>query len=152
MYALGNVRASQGRYEESLKWHLMAYEHFGRTSGANHHRTADVGWRLAEHYLRLGRFEDCMLVSETVEALRSTNMSTGHISHTRSRFSVARTFFNRSWHGHTIYWASFIMRDHSPRKRWSNLNWPRSCITPLTRVRKGECPRESSAMMTTPKR
>ena len=58
MYAMGNVKESQGLLDESFDWHEKALAHFKRTSGINHHRTADVECRMALHYIRKKEFQN----------------------------------------------------------------------------------------------
>ena len=63
LYAMGNIRASQGLLDESLSYHERAYDQLTATVGNNHHRTCDVSYRLADHYVRLGRSHEAMYVS-----------------------------------------------------------------------------------------
>ena len=65
LYALGNLRALQGLLDESHKCHCKAWEQFCSTIGDQNHRTADVGHKIAEHLIRLGRFSDAMCVLPT---------------------------------------------------------------------------------------
>jgi tetratricopeptide (TPR) repeat protein len=58
LHALGNVRASQGRLKESYDFHQRALLQYRSTIGDNHHRTADVCYKVAEHYMRFGKLED----------------------------------------------------------------------------------------------
>lgn len=58
LHALGNVRASQGRLKESYDFHQRALMQYRSTIGDNHHRTADVCYKVAEHYIRFEKLED----------------------------------------------------------------------------------------------
>lgn len=58
LYALGNVRYSQSRLEESMNLHARALVQFRSTLGNGHRRTADVSHRLAGHYMRLGYLDE----------------------------------------------------------------------------------------------
>ncbi|KAL9111738.1 MAG: hypothetical protein Q9227_003797 [Pyrenula ochraceoflavens] len=60
LYALGNIRWSQCRFDESFDYHRRAYNQFHATIGPNHHRTCDVSCRLAQHCIRLGQFNDAI--------------------------------------------------------------------------------------------
>lgn len=62
MHALGNVKISQGSVEDppdivaleaGFDWHQKAYKHYMKTIGEDHHRTADVSYRLADDYMIL---------------------------------------------------------------------------------------------------
>ncbi|KAJ8110762.1 hypothetical protein OPT61_g6475 [Boeremia exigua] len=57
LYALGNVAASKGALQDSVRYHDRALRQFLATIGKNHHRTGDVRIRVAEHQLRLSNFE-----------------------------------------------------------------------------------------------
>ncbi|KAJ4299617.1 hypothetical protein N0V90_004863 [Kalmusia sp. IMI 367209] len=62
-HALGNVSESlneEGSTDDAnsaLDWYTKAYEHYRRTIGLYHHRTADVCHKLAGQYIRLKQFE-----------------------------------------------------------------------------------------------
>ncbi|KAI9712292.1 MAG: hypothetical protein M1820_001505 [Bogoriella megaspora] len=58
LFGLGNVRASQGRLDESFAYHHRALGQFLSTIGKNHHRTGDVHVRVADHFSRLKRFDE----------------------------------------------------------------------------------------------
>ena len=60
LYALGNLRALQGRLDESYKCHCQAWEQFRSTIGDQDRRTADVGHKIAEHLIRMGDFNEAM--------------------------------------------------------------------------------------------
>lgn len=60
LYALGNLRNLQGREHEAYDCHQQAYRQFSDTIGLQNHRTADVAHKIAEHMLRLGRYEEAM--------------------------------------------------------------------------------------------
>ncbi len=60
LYALGNLRNLQGREDQAYEFHEQAYRQFGDTIGLQSHRTADVAHKIAEHMLRLGRYDEAM--------------------------------------------------------------------------------------------
>lgn len=60
LYALGNLRALQGRLDESYKYHCKTREQFRSTIGDQDHRFADVGHKIAEHLIRIGSFDEAM--------------------------------------------------------------------------------------------
>ncbi|KAJ5552502.1 hypothetical protein N7494_001880 [Penicillium frequentans] len=59
-YALGNVRFSQGRIEESEDFHRRALQQYQSTIGNRHHRTADVCHKMAQHCLRNRLYEEAI--------------------------------------------------------------------------------------------
>ncbi|KAI9689075.1 MAG: hypothetical protein M1822_000812 [Bathelium mastoideum] len=56
LFGLGNVKASQGKLDESFVYHQRALRQFLSTIGKNHHRTGDVHVRMADHHARLEQF------------------------------------------------------------------------------------------------
>lgn len=59
MYALGNVKVSQGdqkSVQQGYEWHVRAYNHYLDTIGEGHHRAADVSCRLADDHMRAKRY------------------------------------------------------------------------------------------------
>ncbi|KAK0102667.1 hypothetical protein ONS95_006270 [Cadophora gregata] len=60
LHGLGNVRFSQGLIEESENYHRRALAQYQSTIGNNHHRTADVCHRVAQHCLRHRELEAAM--------------------------------------------------------------------------------------------
>ncbi|KAF1850931.1 uncharacterized protein K460DRAFT_24339 [Cucurbitaria berberidis CBS 394.84] len=67
LYALGNVAASQGGWNESLAYHERALRQFLSTIGKNHHRTGDIRVKLTEHYIRLGSLKEaCVHIDEAL--------------------------------------------------------------------------------------
>ncbi|KAI8659981.1 NB-ARC domain-containing protein [Fusarium sp. Ph1] len=88
LYGLGNVLESQGRFDESLGFHLRCLEQYKKVLGMNHHRVGDVCHRLASHYMRKG------LHKESVEYLATSLRifkSRSYLAH-----ELARTTFKRS--------------------------------------------------------
>ncbi|EME42543.1 hypothetical protein DOTSEDRAFT_54878 [Dothistroma septosporum NZE10] len=53
-HAIGNVRESQNRLEESEIWHTRALDQYTDSLGPRHHRTADTRHKVAAHCLRKG--------------------------------------------------------------------------------------------------
>ncbi|KAK1524353.1 tetratricopeptide repeat domain-containing protein [Colletotrichum costaricense] len=54
LHALGNVRLSQGRMEESEQFHKDALKTYQGAVGSKYHRTADMCYKLAQHSVRRG--------------------------------------------------------------------------------------------------
>ncbi|KAI9794810.1 MAG: hypothetical protein M1816_002938 [Peltula sp. TS41687] len=62
LYALGNVKFSEGAIEESEAYHQKALKSFQSTIGVNHHRTADVCHKVAQHLLRRGDSRNALIL------------------------------------------------------------------------------------------
>lgn len=60
LHALGNIKAELGKKEESFMFHRKALLHYKSTLGNNHHRTADVCVKVAEHSIRLKQKDTAM--------------------------------------------------------------------------------------------
>lgn len=58
LYGLGNVLESQGRFQESLRFHQRCYEQFSKVLGNNHHRFGDICHKMAGHCIRLHHFQE----------------------------------------------------------------------------------------------
>lgn len=56
--ALGALRATQGRWDESFEYHDRAWRHMRRTVGDKDVYTARVAYKITEHLIRLGRSEE----------------------------------------------------------------------------------------------
>lgn len=52
LHALGNVKGSQGLLDESFAYHQRALIQYKSTVGNNHHRTAAMCYKVANHYIR----------------------------------------------------------------------------------------------------
>ncbi|KAJ3541339.1 hypothetical protein NM208_g4656 [Fusarium decemcellulare] len=72
LHALGNVRFSQGKIEESEDFHRKALKQYQSTIRNHHHRTADVCHKLAQHCLRGELFDEGMEFIE--QALKVWNV------------------------------------------------------------------------------
>jgi hypothetical protein len=57
LHAMGNVKFSLGRLDESEHYHRKALAHYQSTIGNDHHRTADVCHRVAQHCSRRGELK-----------------------------------------------------------------------------------------------
>ncbi|KAL8808246.1 MAG: hypothetical protein Q9200_004367 [Gallowayella weberi] len=66
IYALGNLRALQGRLDESYDCHVDAWNRYLATVGNQDHRTADVGHKIAEHHLRRGQYDDALAITNDI--------------------------------------------------------------------------------------
>lgn len=60
LHALGNVMSTVGDQDKSLSYHREALQHYKSTLGNNHHRTADLYVKVAEHSVRLGQEETAL--------------------------------------------------------------------------------------------
>jgi tetratricopeptide (TPR) repeat protein len=60
LYALGNLRAAQSRWDESLEYHQRAWDHMQATVGERDFYTANVAHKMAEHFIHSGRSEEAM--------------------------------------------------------------------------------------------
>jgi tetratricopeptide (TPR) repeat protein len=60
LYALGNLRAAQERWDESFEYHQRAWQHMLGTVGERDFYTANVAHKIAEHLIRTGRNEEAM--------------------------------------------------------------------------------------------
>ncbi|KAE8150033.1 tetratricopeptide repeat domain-containing protein [Aspergillus avenaceus] len=69
-YALGNLRSLQGRDNEAYSCHKQAYQQFRDTIGIHHHhRTADVGHKVAEHLIRFGKHDEAIsMINDALQA------------------------------------------------------------------------------------
>ena len=65
LYALGNLRAAQDAWPESLEFHERAWRHMRATVGDKDLYTANVMHKMAEHLHRLGQGEEAMSVAHT---------------------------------------------------------------------------------------
>lgn len=72
MHALGNVRASQELLKESEDFHKRALKQYQSTIGSNHHRTADVCHKVAQHCKRRGDLDGALVLAD--QALRIWNV------------------------------------------------------------------------------
>ncbi|KAI9930214.1 hypothetical protein MW887_012026 [Aspergillus wentii] len=57
LHGLGNWEQLKGNPDKSLEFHARALLHFKETVGNHHHRTADMCFKVAEHYARLEESE-----------------------------------------------------------------------------------------------
>jgi Tetratricopeptide repeat len=62
LHALGNVKATQGYLDDSFSYHQRALLQYRSTVGDNHHRTAAMCYKVADHYARLNQEEAAMQV------------------------------------------------------------------------------------------
>lgn len=60
LYLVGNLRAKQGKWDESFEYHQRAWEHIRETVGERDSYTARAAYKVAEHLLREGRLEEAM--------------------------------------------------------------------------------------------
>jgi hypothetical protein len=54
LHALGNVRDSQGRFDEAEAFHQRAMKLYLEAVGPQYHRVADMCHKLAQHCVRRG--------------------------------------------------------------------------------------------------
>ncbi|KAL5344308.1 hypothetical protein ACLOAV_010737 [Pseudogymnoascus australis] len=60
LYALGNLRAAQNRWDESFEYHQRAWRHMRATVGEGDYYTANVTHKIAEHLIHLGRSQEAI--------------------------------------------------------------------------------------------
>lgn len=60
LYVLGNLRAAQGLWHESLEYHQRAWRHMRETVGERDFYTANVAHKMGEHLIRLDRSDEAM--------------------------------------------------------------------------------------------
>ena len=60
LYALGNLRAAENKWDESFEYHQKALRHMRATVGDRDFYTANVVHKIAEHFVRLGRSGEAM--------------------------------------------------------------------------------------------
>jgi tetratricopeptide (TPR) repeat protein len=60
LYALGNLRAAQNRWDASFEYHQRAWHHMLATVGERDFYTANVAHKVAEHLIRLDQHENAM--------------------------------------------------------------------------------------------
>ncbi|XMA19839.1 hypothetical protein WAI453_012630 [Rhynchosporium graminicola] len=83
-HALGNVTYDQGLTEESFGYHHKALLHFKATLGNNHHLTASVFVKVAEHNIRASQYDTAIALLD--HALKSYSISNNYLSE-RARVS-----------------------------------------------------------------
>lgn len=76
-HALGNVTYDQGSAEDSLNYHHKALLHYKSTLGNNHHRTAAVFVKVAEHNIRIHQFDTAIALLD--HALKVYSMSGNYV-------------------------------------------------------------------------
>ncbi|KAF4450028.1 tetratricopeptide repeat domain-containing protein [Fusarium austroafricanum] len=93
LHALGNVRFSQGKIQESEDFHYKALQQYQSTIGNHHHRTADVYHKVAQHCLRKNLFEEALEFIE--QALKVWKVDTDKYAPeiARTTFLKAKTLF-----------------------------------------------------------
>lgn len=60
---MGNVKYDQGEFEMAEQLHQRALLHYQRTLGNNHHKTANLCHKMAQHCLRRGEFDNAKYVT-----------------------------------------------------------------------------------------
>ncbi|KAI0445097.1 P-loop containing nucleoside triphosphate hydrolase protein [Xylaria telfairii] len=70
-HALGNLRFLQGRFDEAYQLHKESLELFITTSGMHNFPTAGARHKLAEHLIRMGKYEEATEMVDT--ALQTWN-------------------------------------------------------------------------------
>ena len=124
-HAIGNVRGSQGRREESYDYHRRLLFHYKATLGNRHHRTADAFSKLAEHHIEQGQPETAIVL---LDAAQSAYSLSNHFEPEKMRalwFRVkAMNASGRSKDAEVemakcfqIY--SWIMADRGEEKKWA---------------------------------
>lgn len=55
---MGNVLEAQGRYDESLNFHMRCLKQYKAALGESHHRTGDACLKMAGHCVRMGAYTE----------------------------------------------------------------------------------------------
>ncbi|KGO74051.1 Tetratricopeptide-like helical [Penicillium italicum] len=97
LYALGNVRFSQGLLGQSEEFHRRALQQFQSTIGNHHHRTADVCHRMAQHCLRKGLLDEATRLFRSAASMRRklTVLRPDEMDLTEHDFDCLVTFWSR---------------------------------------------------------
>ncbi|KAI0103000.1 tetratricopeptide repeat domain-containing protein [Nemania sp. FL0031] len=91
-YALGNLRAAQGEWNESFEYHQRAWRHMRATVGDKDFYTANVVHKISEHLIRLGRNEEAInMLNEALE-IWSVDPGAHKNEISRSTFLKAKVF------------------------------------------------------------
>ncbi|KAN0095890.1 tetratricopeptide repeat domain containing protein [Hyaloscypha variabilis] len=64
LHALGDLRAAQGRLEESFEFHKRSLASFEATIGKNQHRYADLCHLVAEHHIRHEEYDKALTLTD----------------------------------------------------------------------------------------
>ncbi|KAL6699691.1 tetratricopeptide repeat domain-containing protein [Trichoderma pleuroticola] len=86
LYALGNLRAAQDKWEESFEYHQRAWRHMLATVGERDFYTANVFHKLAEHFIRLGQNEEAI-------SMINSALDIWSVDPTAHKNEIARTTF-----------------------------------------------------------
>ncbi|KAF3286803.1 hypothetical protein TWF970_008642 [Orbilia oligospora] len=57
-YVLGNIRISQGKYDEARELHMSTVKNFKAVLGDDHHKTGDAYHKAGWHFDRIGEYEE----------------------------------------------------------------------------------------------
>ncbi|KAF3193139.1 hypothetical protein TWF225_010984 [Orbilia oligospora] len=57
-YILGNIRISQGKYDEAFELHMSTVKNFKAVLGDDHHKTGDAYHKAGWHFDRIGNYEE----------------------------------------------------------------------------------------------
>ena len=60
LYGLGNVLESQGRFDESMKYHSRCFEQYKEVLGMKHRKVGDVVHKLAGHCVRRQQYNEAV--------------------------------------------------------------------------------------------
>ncbi|KAK3935813.1 hypothetical protein QBC46DRAFT_357973 [Diplogelasinospora grovesii] len=96
LHALGNVRASQGRYQESEDFHQRAMRTYQAAVGPKYHRTADMCHKLAQHCVRRGdrkSLDDAKKFLDQALSIWAANPEAHKPEIARSTFLKAKVLF-----------------------------------------------------------
>jgi tetratricopeptide (TPR) repeat protein len=94
-HALGNVAYDRGFMEDSLSYHHKALLHYKSTLGNNHHRTAAVFVKVAEHNIRVNQYDTAIALLD--HALKAYSMSKNYVPE-KTRASFKRSHALHSLH------------------------------------------------------
>ncbi|UKZ83205.1 hypothetical protein TrVFT333_011010 [Trichoderma virens FT-333] len=92
LYALGNLRAAQNKWDESLEYHQRAWRHMLATVGERDFYTANVFHKLAEHFIRLGQNEEAIAMINNALDIWSVDPSAHKNEIARTTFLKGKLF------------------------------------------------------------
>ncbi|GFF26775.1 probable disease resistance protein At1g58390 [Aspergillus udagawae] len=92
LYALGNLRAAQNRWDESFEYHQRAWHHMLGTVGERDFYTANVAHKIAEHLIRSGRNEEAIAMINAALDIWSVDPSAHKNEIARTTFLKGKLF------------------------------------------------------------
>ncbi|PYI30284.1 tetratricopeptide repeat domain-containing protein [Aspergillus indologenus CBS 114.80] len=92
LYALGNLRAAQGAWQDSFMYHQRAWRHMRATVGDRDFYTANVAHKLAEHLIRVGQSDQAIAMINTALEIWSVDPHAHKNEIARTTFLKGKVF------------------------------------------------------------